>query len=293
MKLGAVFPQTEIGSDPKVVRDFAQTVEEAGFDHLLVYDHVLGATHDREPKLAGPYTEKSLFHEPFVLFGYLAAATSRIELATGVIILPQRQTALVAKQAAEVDILSGGRLRLGIGVGWSYVEYDALNENFKNRGKRQEEQVEVLRKLWSEPVVSYKGEYHEIDRAGLLPLPERQIPIWWGGFTPVAYERGARLGDGFMFGGDAEGAIKALEQTRGFMRDAGRDPEGFGADLILLASSISDVGAIASELDAWKQAGGTHASIVTMNQDLANPQAHLDALLAVRRAAVDAGVIES
>ena len=293
MKLGAVFPQTEIGSDPKVVRDFAQTVEEAGFDHLLVYDHVLGATHDREPKLAGPYTEKSLFHEPFVLFGYLAAATSRIELATGIIILPQRQTALVAKQAAEVDILSGGRLRLGIGVGWNYVEYDALNENFKNRGKRQEEQVEVLRKLWSEPVVSYKGEYHEIDRAGLLPLPERQIPIWWGGFTPVAYERGARLGDGFMFGHDAESAIKALEQTRGFMRDAGRDPEGFGADLILLASSISDVGAIASELDAWKQAGGTHASIVTMNQDLANPQAHLDALLAVRRAAVDAGVIES
>ena len=293
MKLGAVFPQTEIGSDPKVVRDFAQTVEEAGFDHLLVYDHVLGATHDREPKLAGPYTEKSLFHEPFVLFGYLAAATSRIELATGIIILPQRQTALVAKQAAEVDILSGGRLRLGIGVGWNYVEYDALNENFKNRGKRQEEQVEVLRKLWSEPVVSYKGEYHEIDRAGLLPLPERQIPIWWGGFTPVAYERGARLGDGFMFGHDAESAIKALEQTRGFMRDAGRDPEGFGADLILFDSSISDVGAIASELDAWKQAGGTHASIVTMNQDLANPQAHLDALLAVRRAAVDAGVIES
>lgn len=292
MRLGAVFPQTEIGSDPVVVRDFAQAVEEAGFDHLLAYDHVLGATHDREPKLTGPYTEKSLFHEPFVLFGYLAAATSRIELTTGILILPQRQTALVAKQAAEVDLLSGGRLRLGVGVGWNYVEYDALNENFKNRGKRQEEQVEVLRKLWAEPLVSYKGQYHEIDRAGLLPLPGRKIPIWWGGFSPVAFERGARLGDGFIFGGNLETGIKALEQTRGFMRDAGRDPAGFGAELMLMSRSLGNAGAIASDLSAWKQAGGTHASIVTMNQDLPNPQAHIDALLAIKRAADESGMFE-
>ncbi len=148
MRLGAVFPQTEVGSDPATARDLAQVVEESGFDHLLAYDHVLGASHDREPKLMGPYTEESLFHEPFVLFGFLAAATSRLELVTGVLILPQRQTALVAKQAAEVDVLSGGRLRLGVGVGWNYVEYDALNQKFSDRGKRQEEQIEVLLRLW-------------------------------------------------------------------------------------------------------------------------------------------------
>jgi probable F420-dependent oxidoreductase len=173
MKIGAVFPHLEIGSDPVVLRDWAQTAEELGYSHLLAYDHVLGAEHaDREPKLVGPpYTEESDFHEPLVLFGYFAACTSRVELVTGVIILPQRQTALVAKQAAEVDILSGGRLRLGVGTGWNWVEYDSLGETYATRGPRQEEQVEVLRKLWAEPVIDYTGEWHRVERAGIKPLP--------------------------------------------------------------------------------------------------------------------------
>ena len=152
MEIGAVFPQSEIGSDPAVIKDFAQAAESLGYSHLVVYDHVLGAVPEREPRLTGPYTHETSFHEPFVLFGFLAAHTQRLGLMTGIIILPQRQTALVAKQAAEVDILSGGRLRLGIGTGWNYVEYDALNENFHNRGKRQEEQVDLLRKLWTDLV---------------------------------------------------------------------------------------------------------------------------------------------
>ena len=181
MNIGAVFPHLEIGDDPIVVRDWAQAVEDIGYSHILAYDHVIGAVHaNREPKLLGPYTQASAFHEPFVLFGYFAAITQRVELATGILILPQRQTVLVAKQAAEIDLLSGGRLRLGVGTGWNYVEYDSLNEDFANRGIRQEEQIELLRALWTQPVIDYKGDYHRIERAGLKPLPARQIPIWFG-----------------------------------------------------------------------------------------------------------------
>jgi len=287
MKLGAVFPQTEIGRDPSAVTDFAQTVEGLGFDHLLVYDHVLGATHDREPKLTGPYTQDSLFHEPFVLFGFLAAATSRIELATGVLILPQRQTALVAKQAAEVDVLSGGRLRLGVGVGWNYVEYEALSERFDDRGKRQEEQVALLRKLWSERVLDFQGDYHRIDRAGLLPLPEREIPIWFGGFVSAAYKRAARLGDGFIYGGKAELAAQALEETHAYLREAGREPAGFGAELIMLATT--DPKEFAAEAKLWQAAGGTHLSLATMDVGLEEPKQHLALLERFHAALADAG----
>jgi probable F420-dependent oxidoreductase len=282
MKLGVVFPQTEIGRDPGAVRDFAQTAEGAGYDYLLAYDHVLGATHDRERKLTGPYTDKTPFHEPFVLFGYLASATTRIELATGVLILPQRQTALVAKQAAEVDILSGGRLRLGVGVGWNYVEYEALREDFRNRGKRQEEQVELLRRLWREPVVDYQGKHHRIDRAGILPLPGREIPIWFGGFVAAAYERAARLGDGFIYGGTAALAIEELEQTREYVRKAGRGTSSFGTELIMRAEKF-DIGHWISEVAAWREAGGTHASVVTMDLGFQKPQAHIDAITQLKR----------
>jgi probable F420-dependent oxidoreductase len=213
-----------------------------------------------------------------VLFGYLAGITSHIELTTGVLILPQRQTALVAKQAAEVDVLSGGRLRLGIGVGWNYVEYEALNESFKGRGKRQEEQVEVLRRLWSEPVVDYSGKHHRIDRAGILPLPERQIPIWFGGFSPVAYELAARLGDGFLFGGQAARASADLETTRTLLSEAGRDPADFGAELIMMGKGLDDPARWVDEVETWKQAGGTHVSLVTMGWGLAEPKAHLEAI---------------
>ncbi|MAG29796.1 MAG: LLM class F420-dependent oxidoreductase [Deltaproteobacteria bacterium] len=290
MKIGVVFPQTEIGPDPIVVRDYAQTVEDLGFDHLTAYDHVLGATHDREPRLTGPYTEDSLFHEPLVLFGYLAAATSRIELTTGVLVLPQRQTALVAKQAAEVDVLSGGRLRLGVGVGWNYVEYEALNEDWTNRGKRQEEQIEVLRLLFSERVVDYRGEYHRIDRAGLLPLPERRIPIWLGGFVPAAYERAARLADGFIFGGRASDAAKELEQTRALVSKAGRSQDEFGAELIMMGLGVDDLQRLVDDARVWQEAGGTHVSLVTVECGLNTPKDHLSAVERFSRAIRDAGL---
>jgi probable F420-dependent oxidoreductase len=290
MKLGVVFPQTEIGRDPGVVRDFAQTVEDLGFEHLLVYDHVLGAVHDREPALTGPYDENTLFHEPFVLFGFLAAATSRIELTTGVLILPQRQTALVAKQAAEVDVLSGGRLRLGIGVGWNYVEYEALDQDFGNRGKRQEEQVEVLRRLWSERVVDYRGEHHRIDRAGLLPLPERRIPIWFGGFVPASYARAARLGDGFLFGGRASTAVGELAKTRSFVQEAGRDLDSFGAELIMMGGGLDDPAFWVDEVSQWRDAGGTHVSLVTMGCALPDVKEHLAAAERFRDALAGAGL---
>lgn len=277
MQIGAVFPQTEIGNDPSAIRDFAQAAETIGYSHVLVYDHVLGATHDREPRLTGPYTENTPFHEVFVLLGYLAAVTSQIELVTGVVILPQRQTALVAKQAAEVDVLSRGRLRLGIGTGWNYVEYESLNEDFHNRGRRQEEQVEVMRKLWNEDVVDYKGKWHRIDRAGILPRPARSIPVWFGGLNDSALRRAAKVGDGIMplIAPDETGRA-VLDRVRGYLREYGRDPGSFGIE------GFTNLGAPPDRwrerLDAWREMGVTHCSVRTMNANLESPQAHIDAI---------------
>src|SRR5215212_5329483 len=186
MQFGAVFPTTEIGDDPVAIRDFAQAAEGLGYSYIVAYDHVLGAVHEgRDPKLSGPYTEQHAFHEPFVLFGYLAGVTSTIELETAVIIL-QRQAVLAAKQAAEVDVLSGGRLRLGLGTGWNYVEYEGLDVPWARRGKRFDEQIELMRQLWGEPVVDYAGTFHRVDRAGIAPRPAHQIPIWLGGGSEAA-----------------------------------------------------------------------------------------------------------
>lgn len=204
MKFGVTFPQTEIGSDPSDIRDFAQTAEGAGFDYLVTYDHILGAHPDRfAGKDVGfpspPYLYRDQFHEPFTLFAFLAAVTKRIELTTGIVILPQRQTALVAKQAAEVDLLSGQRFRLGVGVGWNFTEYEALNEDFHTRGARQEEQITVIRKLWTEELVTFQGRWHKLDRVGINPRPTRPIPIWiGGGFKEPLLRRVARLADGWM-----------------------------------------------------------------------------------------------
>ena len=267
MNVGVVFPQTEIGDDPKVIRDFAQTAEALGYSHILVYDHVLGAVHQgREPRLTGPYTEQTPFHEPFVLFGYMAAITSRVELVTGVLILPQRQTALVAKQAAQVDVLSGGRLRLGIGVGWNYVEYDALGEDFHTRGRRQAEQVEVMRRLWTEPVVDYTGRFHRIDRAGLLPMPTRSIPVWMGGFSDPAYNRAAQIADGFIFTSRAANAPEMAASMREKVAAAGRDPSAFGIEGIVSAQGSPDDWT--SALQTWRNAGASHLSMVSMNLGL-------------------------
>ncbi|MCY3504765.1 MAG: LLM class F420-dependent oxidoreductase [Chloroflexi bacterium] len=276
MQIGAIFPQTEIGSDPSVIRDFAQTAEGLGYSHILAYDHVLGALPEREPRLWGPYTHESAFHEPFVLFGYLAAITERVELVTGVIILPQRQTALVAKQAAEVDILSGGRLRLGIGTGWNYVEYDSLNEDFSNRGKRQEEQVEVLRQLWAEPIVDFDGNWHRIDRAGLKPLPGRRIPIWFGGFSDPAFRRAARIGDGFVFGNGSPDARNTVETIRGYLDEEGRDPGSFGFEAMMNYGDGPENWA--AEVERWRETGVDYVSMRTMNAGLESPRDHIEAL---------------
>lgn len=282
MQIGAVFPHQEIGDDPVVIRDWAQAAEGLGYSHVLAYDHVLGAVHDgREPKLWGPYTEHDAFHEPFVLFGYLAACTQRLGLATGVLILPQRQTALVAKQAAQLDILSGERLRLGVGTGWNYVEYDALNESFDDRGKRFDEQIAVLRGLWSEPVMDFSGDYHRIDRAGLKPLPKRQIPVWFGGFAPVSFRRAARLGDGFIFGSGQAQNLQALDAVRAELDKAQRDPQTFGVEALLNYQSGQELWR--SEAETWRSEGAAYVSMRAQalrgqGDGLTSPQDHIDAL---------------
>jgi probable F420-dependent oxidoreductase len=229
MKAGVVYPQIELGGDTGAVKAFAQAAEDLGYDHIVIYDHVLGAVHaGREPKLTGPYKETDPFHEPLVTYAYLAGVTKTLELVTGVIILPQRQTALFAKQAADVDLFSDGRLRLGVGIGWNWVEFDGLemSRHFRRRGKRQEQQIALIRKLWEEPVVDYADSDHRIDGAGILPRPKRQIPIWLGGFSEAAFDRAARIGDGFLFfrpdsnrggpnqGADRDQAARTREKCR-------------------------------------------------------------------------------
>jgi probable F420-dependent oxidoreductase len=277
IKVGAVYPQIELGGDPDAVRTIGDGAEALGFDHLLAYDHVLGAVHaDRTPPLTGPYTEDDPFHDPFMLFAYLAGRTERIEFVSGVLILPQRQTALVAKQAADLAVLSGNRFRLGVGVGWNHVEYDALGQDFGTRGRREEEQIILLRKYWSEHVVTFDGEFDSVDRAGVLPRPTKPIEIWLGGFSSPAFHRAGRVGDGFLFGGPLSTVVHQMTVTRGHAHDAGRGGEPFGAEWM----SFSNKGAAdhAAKIERWAQAGGTHATVVTMNLGLDSAQAHLDYL---------------
>lgn len=277
MKVGVVFPQTEIGSDPVVVRDYAQTAEGLGYSHLLVYDHVLGANTTDRPNWKGPYTSETPFHEPFVLFGYLAAITEQMELVTGVIILPQRQTALVAKQAAEVDILSGGRLRLGVGVGWNPIEYVGLGQDFGTRGKRIEEQVIMLRALWSATSISFEGQTENIRRAGINPLPvQRPIPIWMGGSAEVVLKRIGRMADGWFpqMKPDDE-ARREIEAIRGYAESAGRDPASIGIEARLnLRGGTPD--SWQQELDAWRELGATHIGINTMGMGLKSGREHIE-----------------
>lgn len=274
--MGVVFPQTEIGPETAPVKAYALAAEEAGYDHLLVYDHVLGAGLANRPDFRGPYNSDTQFREVFVLFGYLAAITEKLELVTGVVILPQRQTVLVAKQAAEIDLLSGGRLRLGVGIGWNDVEYTGLNENFKNRARRSEEQIEVLRKLFTEQVVNFEGKYHHIPEAGIKPLPvQRPIPIWIGGTADPAIERAGRLADGWfpqvqpgerldhMMGVVAEGA-----------RKAGRDPQSIGMEGRITLSN-ADPSEWKAMTDAWREVGATHLSVNTMGAKM-NAAGHID-----------------
>ena len=284
MKHGVVFPQIEFGNDPHAIRDYAQTVEALGYDYLLVYDHVLGAHPNRERKLTGPYSHEHPFHEPMVLFGFLAAVTTHLQLTTGIIILPQRQTALVAKQAAEIDVLSGGRLRLGVGLGWNHVEYEALGEDFHTRGRRVEEQVNVLRKLWTEPLVSYRGKDHIIDNAGISPMPvQRPIPIWFGGGAEPALKRAARLGDGWMPAGrKPDDAVKRLiEYLEKALAQAGRNRSTFGIDPWVSIQGLQK-DEWRQRVEAWRQFGATHIAVDTMRAGFTSPQAHMDAIRAFR-----------
>jgi probable F420-dependent oxidoreductase len=279
MQIGAVYPQTELRGDPAAVGRIGKAVEDLGFDYLLAYDHVLGAVHaDRTPALTGPYTEHHPFHDPLVMFGYLAGITKRIGFATGILILPQRQTALVARQAADVDLLSGGRLRLGVGIGWNPVEYEALGQDFHTRGVRQEEQIQLLRRLFTEPVVDFSGRFDRIDRAGLVPKPTRPIPIWLGGYGEKAFDRAARLGDGFIFfgGSGVEQAVENLTWLRSRLREVGRSVEGFGAEFVAVPNG--DVDNLGADVDRWRDAGGTHLSVVTMGQGLDSIDAHINYL---------------
>ena len=277
MRIGVVFPQTELGGDPGAVRAYGQRVQELGFTHILAYDHVLGADPAVHQDWQGPYDVRTTFHEPFVMFGYLAGLTS-LELVTGVIILPQRQTALVAKQAAEVDLLTAGQFRLGIGLGWNAVEYEALGEDFSNRGRRSEEQVEVMRRLWTEESVTFDGRYHRVTGAGLAPLPvQRPIPVWFGAASNRAYDRAGRLGDGwFPMMEPGPGLDYAREQVDRAALAAGRDPAVLGMEGRVTWSGDADK--VSEDVSAWAAAGATHVSVNTMGAGLRNVDEHLGAL---------------
>jgi probable F420-dependent oxidoreductase len=279
MQIGAVFPQTEMPADATVVRDYGQAVEALGYSHILAYDHVLGANPDRPGGWAGPYDYRDSFMEPFVLFSFLAGHTRELGFTGGVFILPQRQTTLFAKQAATLDVLCGGRLRVGIGTGWNKVEYEALNQDFHTRGRRQEEQVRLLRKLWSEPLVTFEGHWDSIPDAGLNPLPvQRTIPIWFGGGADAVLRRIAALGDGWMpnyrTAEQAEPSLAALDH---YLDENGRSRADIGLEP-RLGWGDGDLERIMRQMAAWEAVGATHISLNTMYAGFTKPQQHIDAL---------------
>jgi probable F420-dependent oxidoreductase len=279
MSFGVVYPQTEYSTDRAAVRDYAQTAEGLGYTHIVAYDHVLGANPDRPGGWSGVYTYQSAFQEPFALFSFMAGMTETIGFVPGVLILPQRQTALVAKQAATLDILSGGRLRLGVGLGWNEVEYVALNENFHNRGRRMEEQIEVLRLLWTQPLVNFSGRWHTILDAGIKPLPvQRPIPLWFGGRAERALKRAARLGDGWLMTyrtpADAQPALEMLNR---FLQEAGRSRSDFGLEA-RLPYGDGNPDTWRQLIQDWQAAGATHFSLNTMGSGFDTPEKHLDAV---------------
>ena len=292
MHVGAVLPQLEIGTDPETIARYARTVEELGYDHVVIFDHVLGAHPDRPGGWSGPYDHRSMFHEPFVLYGYITGITTHLRLATAVIVLPQRQTALVAKQAAEVDVLSRGRLILGVGIGWNEVEYEALGMRFTDRGRRIEEQIAVMRALWTEDVVDFNGRWHHIDRAGLNPLPEqRPIPVWMGGgwdrrgrnVVEPALRRIARIADGWFThlppDDDGRAGMKAF---RHFVQDAGRDPTKVPVEGRVQAAHGGPE-EWKRGIEAFRAMGMTSVELTTMGAGYRTVDEHLEALRQFRR----------
>ncbi len=275
MKIGAVVPHDEIGTDPGAIEAYARGAEELGVHHLMIYDHVLGADRDRPGGFVGPYDKDVAFHDPFVFYGFLAAVTSRVELITAVLILPQRQTVLAAKQAAEVALLSRNRLRLGIGVGWNTVEYDGLNEEFTTRGRRQEEQVDLMRRLWAEDSMSYDGEFHRFEKASILPRPSQQIPILFGGSAPALIDRCARVGDGWIpLGTPNEKSADRLADIRRIRGEHGLSMDGF--DIYAQAQYAGgDPDRWRAHAAAWSALGATHIAIATHNAGPTDVDGHL------------------
>jgi probable F420-dependent oxidoreductase len=278
VRIGVVFPQTEIGGDAGAVRAYGERVDELGFTHVLAYDHVVGADPDVHRGWSGPYDIRTTFREPFVLFGYLSAITS-LELVTGIIILPQRQTVLVAKQAAEVDLLTRGHFRFGAGIGWNPVEYEALGKDFSNRGKRLEEQIALLRRLWTEPSVTFEGEYECVTGAGLAPLPvQRPIPVWIGAVAEQALRRVGRLADGWFPqippGPRLDGARAIVSEAA---VAAGRDPDALGMEG-RIGWGEGDVDKLVRQAGRWRDAQATHLSVNTMGAGFGSIDEHLAAL---------------
>jgi probable F420-dependent oxidoreductase len=282
MKLGVHYPTQEAPGDPDKIRRFVRAAEDLGYQAISHPDHVLKATHEnRVPALNGPYTDHDAFDDPFVFFAFCAGLTGKLEFTTGVLVLPQRQTALVAQQAASLDLLSKERLRLGVGIGWNYVEYDALGQDFASRTARLEEQVALLRQLWATPLVSFEGRFDRIDRAGINPRPRRQIPIWYGGFSERGYERGARIADGFLFAGPPGAAMQGLQRVRHHLMRLGRDESTFGLELIAMFTRGPQE--TADALMGWRDAGGGHGSVSTARHGFgADIEAHIDFMAEVR-----------
>jgi probable F420-dependent oxidoreductase len=288
MQIGVVFPQTEFGNDVGAIKAYAQMAEELGYSHIIAYDHVVGANPNRPGGWKGPYSSETPFQEPFVLFAFLAGVTNRIGFAPGIIILPQRQTVLVAKQAATLDVLSHGRLRLGVGIGWNDLEYEALNEDFHSRGKRIEEQVQVMRALWCSPLVTFEGRWHSLPDVGIKPLPVQQpIPIWFGGQAEAALARMARLADGWMTNyRTAAEALPAIEIIQRSLAEIKRPRESFGLEARIHYADGNPQKWHALMAD-WRAAGATHFSVNTMGCGFQSPAEHLDA---IQRFAQAAGV---
>lgn len=279
MKIGVVFPQTEFPSDPLAIRDFAQAAEGLGYSHLLAYDHLVGANPNRPGGWSGPYTYTDPFQEPLILFSYLAGLTEQLSFISGIIILPQRETVLFAKQAATLDVLCQGRLRLGVALGWNKVEYIAQNQDFHNRGARIEEQVQVLRKLWTQELVTFEGRWHTIPDAGLNPLPvQRPIPLWFGGHADAVLRRVARLGDGWLPNyRSAEDAAEALAKLQAYIQEAGRDIKDIGVEP-RLRYEHGDGDAWRTLAEGWAQAGATHLTVITMGAGFTTPGEHIQAI---------------
>ena len=295
MQLGVVLPEREIGTDPAAVRDYAQAAEELGYDFLVTADHVLGADRRHYPDLLGPYGHRAAIHEPLVLFGFLAAVTTRLRLITNVLILPQRQTALVAKQAAEIDLLSGGRLILGVGNGWNHVEYEALGEDFHTRGRRLDEQLRLMRRLWTQPLVTFEERFHQVRDAGIHPRPQRPIPIWLGGMAQRVLERIGRLADGWsprLVSGDLDHALDDMQRRRerieAAAREAGRDPSTLA---LLLRARAGTLDEQVMQARRYREAGATHCSVDTQGDASydsgdagRSPAQHIEAIRAFREA---------